>query len=69
MTGACIKIKDGANDKIVYSYRPRTDGLFHIAAKTVILAMGCRERQTGVLLTYPATDRQEFSRRAQLRDW
>ena len=27
----------------------RTDGLFHINAKTVILAMGCRERSRGAL--------------------
>lgn len=37
-----VKIKDEANDKIVTAMN-RTDGLFHIAAKTVILAMGCRE--------------------------
>lgn len=34
-----VKIKDEANDKIVTAMN-RTDGLFHIAAKTVILAMG-----------------------------
>lgn len=37
-----VKIKDEANDKIVTAMNS-TDGLFHIAAKTVILAMGCRE--------------------------
>ena len=41
-----VKIKDEANDKIVTAMN-RTDGLFHIAAKTVILAMGCRERARG----------------------
>lgn len=34
--------ENGSNDKIVTAMN-RTDGLFHIAAKTVILAMGCRE--------------------------
>ena len=43
-----VKIKDEANDKIVTAMN-RTDGLFHIAAKTVILAMGCRERARGAL--------------------
>ena len=41
--GHDIKIKDRANDKVVTAMN-RTDGLFHITAKTVILAMGCRER-------------------------
>ena len=27
----------------------RTDGLFHIQAKSIILAMGCRERSRGAL--------------------
>ena len=35
-------------DKIVTAMN-RTDGLFHINAKTVILAMGCRERSRGAL--------------------
>ena len=43
-----VKIKDEANDKIVTAMN-RTDGLFHIAAKTIILAMGCRERARGAL--------------------
>ena len=43
-----VKIKDEANDKIVTAMNC-TDGLFHIAAKTVILAMGCRERARGAL--------------------
>ena len=62
-----VKIKDEANDKIVTAMN-RTDGLFHIAAKTVYLRWAAGREQE-VLLTYPATDRQEFSRRAQLRDW
>ena len=40
--------ENGSNDKIVTAMN-RTDGLFHIAAKTVILAMGCRERARGAL--------------------
>ena len=48
--------ENGSNDKIVTAMN-RTDGLFHIAAKTVILAMGCRERARGAL-TYQATDRR-----------
>ncbi len=39
--------ENGSNDKIVTAMN-RTDGLFHIAAKTVILAMGCRERARGI---------------------
>jgi thioredoxin reductase len=42
------KSENGSNDKIVTAMN-RTDGLFHIAAKTVILAMGCRERARGAL--------------------
>ena len=40
--------ENGSNDKIATAMN-RTDGLFHIAAKTVILAMGCRERARGAL--------------------
>ena len=40
--------ENGSNDKIVTAMN-RTDGLFHIVAKTVILAMGCRERARGAL--------------------
>ena len=43
-----VKIKDRANDKVVTAMN-RIDGLFHIVAKTVILAMGCRERARGAL--------------------
>ena len=42
------EFENGSNDKIVTAMN-RTDGLFHIAAKTVILAMGCRERARGAL--------------------
>lgn len=38
-----ISLAEGSSDKIVTAMN-RTDGLFHINAKTVILAMGCRER-------------------------
>lgn len=37
-----------SSDKVVTAMN-RTDGLFHITAKAVILAMGCRERSRGAL--------------------
>ena len=43
-----ISLAEGSSDKIVTAMN-RTDGLFHINAKTVILAMGCRERSRGAL--------------------
>ena len=43
-----ISLAEGSYDKIVTAMN-RTDGLFHINAKTVILAMGCRERSRGAL--------------------
>ena len=43
-----ISLAEGSSDKIVTAMN-RTDGLFHINAKTVILAMGCRERSKGAL--------------------
>ena len=43
-----ISRAEGSSDKIVTAMN-RTDGLFHINAKTVILAMGCRERSRGAL--------------------
>lgn len=43
-----ISLDDKSGDKIVTAMN-RTDGLFHITAKTVILAMGCRERSRGAL--------------------
>ena len=59
--------ENGSNDKISHGYE-RTDGLFHIAAKTVILAMGCRERARGAL-NIPGYRPAGISRRVQLRDW
>ena len=46
-----ISLAEGSSDKIVTAMN-RTDGLFHINAKTVILAMGCRERSRGAF-KYP----------------
>ena len=43
-----ISVDDKSKDKVVTAMN-HTDGLFHIAAKTVILAMGCRERPRGAL--------------------
>ena len=43
-----ISVDDKSKDKVVTAMN-QTDGLFHIAAKTVILAMGCRERPRGAL--------------------
>lgn len=41
-------VMDISTEKVVTAMN-RTDGLFHIAAKAVILAMGCRERSRGAL--------------------
>lgn len=43
-----ISFDDKSGDKVVTAMN-RNDGLFHITAKTVILAMGCRERSRGAL--------------------
>ncbi len=41
-------VMDISNDKVVTAMN-RTDGMFQIQAKAVILAMGCRERSRGAL--------------------
>ena len=41
-------VMDISTEKVVTAMN-RTDGLFHIEAKAVILAMGCRERSRGAL--------------------
>ena len=43
-----ISLDDKSGDKVVTAMN-RNDGLFHMTTKTVILAMGCRERSRGAL--------------------
>ena len=45
-----ISLDDKSGDKVVTAMN-RNDGLFHMTTKTVILAMGCRERSRGALNT------------------
>ena len=59
--------ENGSNDKIVTAMN-RTDGFFHIVAKTVILGDGSRERARGAL-NIPGYRPAGIFRRVQLRDW
>ena len=43
-----ISLDDKSGDKVVTAMN-RNDGLFHMTTKTVMLAMGCRERSRGAL--------------------